>query len=183
MGSSAQERQAEELSGGEDLQTEDAFLPTGSLVVILSQLEYASRGGAAPGHHSQTVRLRKERILGELRRRGLDFGKDSVDELPMAEIRTDPTKGEAVPAAESRWSAQDAASKIEHLERALVTRGTISQAMGILRERHHITAEQAFDVLRQVSSVTNAKLSDVSRTLVETGTLPAADRGAHRGPL
>jgi AmiR/NasT family two-component response regulator len=45
-------------------------------------------------------------------------------------------------------------------------------------EREHISAEQAFDVLRVVSQHLNIKLREVARNLVETGEVP--DVGTHR---
>ena len=50
--------------------------------------------------------------------------------------------------------AVDLAAKVENLERALLTRSMIGQAMGVLMERHKITAEEAFRILRTASSVT-----------------------------
>ena len=39
-------------------------------------------------------------------------------------------------------------------------------------EREHITADQAFAVLRRASQHLNEKLRNVARTLVETGEVP-----------
>jgi hypothetical protein len=57
-------------------------------------------------------------------------------------------------------------------ERALDSRTSIGQAQGILMERHGITSEQAFAVLRRYSQDTNARLRDVARQLVEDRQLP-----------
>jgi len=61
---------------------------------------------------------------------------------------------------------------------ALASRESIAEAVGILMEREHISAEQAFDVLRVVSQHLNIKLREVARNLVETGEVP--DVGTHR---
>ncbi len=59
-----------------------------------------------------------------------------------------------------------------NLLRALESREVIGQAMGILMERHRITATQAFDVMVHASQRTNIKLRVVAEQLVRTGSLP-----------
>jgi AmiR/NasT family two-component response regulator len=58
---------------------------------------------------------------------------------------------------------------------ALKTRGVIDQAKGILMDRHKLTADQAFQLLAQVSMGTNRKLHAISDDLVHTGELPPGD--------
>ena len=58
------------------------------------------------------------------------------------------------------------------LHRGLSTRDIIGQAKGVLMERQHLSAGDAFDVLRRVSQRLNRKLSDVAQQLAETGELP-----------
>ncbi|MFI9822559.1 GAF and ANTAR domain-containing protein [Streptomyces sp. NPDC052013] len=55
------------------------------------------------------------------------------------------------------------------LQEAIATRHLIGEAMGILMGRHHITEDQAFDILRIHSQRTNTKLRDVARRVCETG--------------
>ncbi|WP_225320855.1 GAF and ANTAR domain-containing protein [Streptomyces luteolifulvus] len=55
------------------------------------------------------------------------------------------------------------------MKEAIATRHIIGEAMGILMGRHHITEEQAFDVLRTHSQETNTKLREVARQVCETG--------------
>lgn len=62
-----------------------------------------------------------------------------------------------------------------NLRRALKSREIIGQAMGILMERHRITASQAFDVMVHASQRTNVKLRAIAEELVRTGTLPPPD--------
>jgi hypothetical protein len=62
--------------------------------------------------------------------------------------------------------------RAENLQAALVTRELIGQAQGILMERERITADQAFDVLRQASQHLNVKLREVALDLVENGERP-----------
>jgi hypothetical protein len=58
------------------------------------------------------------------------------------------------------------------LHRGLSTRDIIGQAKGILMERQHLSAGDAFDVLRRASQRLNRRLADVAEHLAETGELP-----------
>lgn len=77
----------------------------------------------------------------------------------------------------------------EHLRIALQTNRQIGTATGILMERNRLTAEQAFERLRQASQHLNQKLRDLARCVVETGELPKQRTGTSRqrtprkGPL
>jgi hypothetical protein len=55
--------------------------------------------------------------------------------------------------------------KAEHLRKAIDTRDVIGQAKGILMHRRGITAEEAFDILRETSQRLNVKLADLATTL------------------
>ena len=57
------------------------------------------------------------------------------------------------------------------LEQAVATRHVIGEAMGILMGSHHLTEEQAFDVLRRFSQEHNIKLREVARRVCEQGGL------------
>lgn len=48
----------------------------------------------------------------------------------------------------------------------------IGQAQGILMERHQLTDDQAFLVLRSASQRTQRKLNALAADLARTGTLP-----------
>jgi hypothetical protein len=58
------------------------------------------------------------------------------------------------------------------LHRGLSTRDVIGQAKGILMERQHLSAGDAFDLLRRASQRLNRKLADIAEHLAETGELP-----------
>jgi hypothetical protein len=45
-------------------------------------------------------------------------------------------------------------------------RATIEQAKGVLVERHHITLDQAFDMLRELSQANNVQLIEVAAAVV-----------------
>jgi GAF domain-containing protein len=62
------------------------------------------------------------------------------------------------------WRAQRLAGQ---LEEAMSTRGVIEQAKGILIARQGCSADQAFQLLVQVSQRSHIKLHDVARDLVE----------------
>lgn len=69
----------------------------------------------------------------------------------------------------------DVAKEEEGLRTALGSRDVIGQAKGILMERKKVTADEAFDMLRQSSQRLNLKLRDVAARLAETGELPGSD--------
>ncbi|MEU6324847.1 GAF and ANTAR domain-containing protein [Streptomyces sp. NPDC047009] len=57
------------------------------------------------------------------------------------------------------------------MHQAVATRHAIGEAMGILMGGHHLTEEQAFDVLRRYSQENNIKLREVARRVCEQGSL------------
>ncbi|MGI5380398.1 GAF and ANTAR domain-containing protein [Streptomyces sp. CA-251387] len=57
------------------------------------------------------------------------------------------------------------------MEHAVATRHLIGEAMGILMGSHHLTEEQAWDVLRRYSQDHNIKLREVARMICERGSL------------
>jgi GAF domain-containing protein len=62
------------------------------------------------------------------------------------------------------------------LQQALVNRGVIDQAMGIIMSRTGLTADEAFDKLRQRSQLDNLKLAEVARQLVSQAVARARSR-------
>ncbi|MGW6738120.1 GAF and ANTAR domain-containing protein [Streptomyces sp. NPDC055013] len=67
--------------------------------------------------------------------------------------------------------AFSAARAHAQMEQAVTTRHLIGEAMGILMGAHHLTEEQAFDVLRRYSQENNIKLREVARQVCEQGSL------------
>ncbi|MFJ3441078.1 GAF and ANTAR domain-containing protein [Streptomyces sp. NPDC086081] len=55
------------------------------------------------------------------------------------------------------------ARTVDQFEHALETRHAIGEAMGILMERHRLSEDEAFGVLRRLSQEHNVKLRDVAR--------------------
>jgi GAF domain-containing protein len=68
--------------------------------------------------------------------------------------------------------ALNAAVTQDQMHAALSSRQLIGEATGILRERFALTSEQAFGVLKRISSQQNIKLFAVAQHVVDTGTLP-----------
>lgn len=69
----------------------------------------------------------------------------------------------------------------EQMEEALQSRDLIGQAKGILMAREHVTAEEAFDMLRRASQRLNVKLRDVASEVVDPSAAPAGDEGDEGG--
>lgn len=65
------------------------------------------------------------------------------------------------------------ALKAAQLQEAMKTREGIGAAVGILMERHRLSADQAFDVLRRASQESNIKLRHVAARVLETGESPS----------
>ncbi|GAB3030103.1 hypothetical protein GCM10011376_39680 [Nocardioides flavus (ex Wang et al. 2016)] len=68
--------------------------------------------------------------------------------------------------------ALSATVKQDQMHTALASRQLIGEATGILRERFALSSEQAFGVLKRLSSQQNIKLFAVARHVVDTGVLP-----------
>jgi len=64
----------------------------------------------------------------------------------------------------------DKSKLAQQLAEAIKSRATIDQAKGILMERHKLTADMAFDLVR-ASQTRNVKLREIAAELVESGSL------------
>jgi AmiR/NasT family two-component response regulator len=60
-----------------------------------------------------------------------------------------------------------ALAHVEQLEAALQSRDVIGQAKGLLMEREHIDADEAFDQLTRLSQVLNVKVRDLAVKMLE----------------
>jgi ANTAR domain len=72
----------------------------------------------------------------------------------------------AEPGADSPTALEVALDEVEGLRRALETRTTIGQAVGIVMNQRSLTAEEAFTHLVELSSHSNTKLRDVAASIV-----------------
>jgi transcriptional regulator with GAF, ATPase, and Fis domain len=64
------------------------------------------------------------------------------------------------------------ARTIDQLRHAMDTRHAIGEAMGILMERHQLSEDDAFNVLRRISQHHNIKLRDVAQQVRAEKTNP-----------
>ena len=87
--------------------------------------------------------------------------------------RLAPYAGVAVSNVYAYQNAQDLA---DQLQTAIDSRAVIDLAKGILMERHHLTADQGFQVLARASMQTHTALRAVAEELVLTGQLPGGPR-------
>lgn len=69
-----------------------------------------------------------------------------------------------------------------NLQRALLSRTTIDQAIGVVMAQNRTTAAEAFEVLRQASQNRNAKLRDVAADIVAAVAGPAPRLGCPAPP-
>ena len=69
-------------------------------------------------------------------------------------------------------TAMLARDRAGNLMRALESNREVGVAMGILMQRHSLTREQAFDLLRAASQDANRKLADIATQVADTGILP-----------
>ena len=69
-----------------------------------------------------------------------------------------------------------ARGRATNLVRALESNREIGVAMGILMQRHQVSREVAFDLLRTASQDTNRKLSVVASEVADTGMLAGGRR-------
>jgi ANTAR domain/GAF domain len=69
-------------------------------------------------------------------------------------------------------SHEDEERRAANFHAALGSRETIGEALGILMEREHINAEEAFAILRRASQYLNIKLREVAKNLIDTGEDP-----------
>jgi GAF domain-containing protein len=61
-----------------------------------------------------------------------------------------------------------ASRQSEHLNSALTSRDIIGQAKGIIMERFNVDAVRAFDLLRELSQTSNARLADIAQQVIDT---------------
>jgi GAF domain-containing protein len=61
----------------------------------------------------------------------------------------------------------------DQLREAMRSRAVIEQAKGVLMARHKVTADAAFDLLRDTSQRLNVKLRQIAQDVVDTGELPS----------
>jgi hypothetical protein len=63
-----------------------------------------------------------------------------------------------------------ALEQVAQMQQAMASRAGIEQAKGILMRDRRCTADEAFGILRDLSSTSNRKLRDVARAVIEEAT-------------
>ena len=157
---------------------------TGQLAVDLDEEQYADDHGpclhaASTGELTEVLDTRTDTRWTDYMKRAAEHGNLSSLSVPLvidddareAATRFAPYAAVALGNMHDYQAARDLA---RNLEVALDSRAVIDQAKGILMERHRLTADQAFQLLVQVSSRTNAKLRGIAEELVRTGELPGS---------
>jgi GAF domain-containing protein len=71
----------------------------------------------------------------------------------------------AVANADAHWQLSEQA---RNMRLAMESRATIEQAKGVLMAQRHVTAEQAFEILREASQRYNRKLRDIAAGILES---------------
>jgi GAF domain-containing protein len=92
---------------------------------------------------------------------------------PFDQQARDIAAGYAAYASVALLNAATYASALEQvtqMQQAMASRAGIEQAKGILMRDRRCTADEAFDILREISSRTNRKLRDVAQTVIKEAT-------------
>ncbi|MGW7256304.1 ANTAR domain-containing protein [Streptomyces sp. NPDC054834] len=183
------------------LATELAALPTGVVGVELDMsavdfmdtaglefLELLNRYGR---HHGVPVSATAWK--GQPRRVLELAGLDTAD--PLHTHAQGPEPEPSVPASASSSVSRERAEQmrvleeeIDQLRRAIVSRPLIDQARGVLMATHACTSDEAWDILRETSQLSNTKLHTVAEAVTATSTadgspFPERLRGALRTAL
>ncbi len=144
-----------------------------------SELDEAVREGleSSPHGHDVLVGDKREGLLllptsqDSECRAWVQFDEPRIvgsDELIVGDLLAQ-TLGQAV----DRVVASRARAEKEHqLEQAIESHRLIGHAVGVLIERHRVTAKQAFEMLRQASLHRNIKLREIATRVVESGQDP-----------
>jgi GAF domain-containing protein len=114
----------------------------------------------------------REQVIGAINAYSYDLDAFAEHAVAMGEEF-------ATPAAVSVHNAQilmEAQHRAEHLQRALVSRSVIDQAIGIIRGYSGASAEEAFDRLVKISQSENVKLQVIAERLVDMSVRRARDR-------
>ena len=110
---------------------------------------------------------------------GLQLRQERLGVLSLYSRAVDAFDGQAVERASLladhaaiAIEAEAAADRAQSMRAGLQSNRVIGVALGILMERHRLTADEAFAMLRRTSSYQNRKLALIAEDLVTTGRLP-----------
>jgi PAS domain S-box-containing protein len=122
---------------------------------------------------SMPIMLLTARVAGDEVVAGLNAGADDYVTKPFDATELLARISTHVELAHLRRALLgEAEEKAEHMQKALSSNRTIGTAIGVLMALHHVTSDQAFDMLREESQRSNVKLRDVAESVVFTGALP-----------
>ena len=144
-----------------------------------SELDDAVRLGleSTPDGHDALVGDKREGLLllptsqGSDCRAWVQFAEPRIvgsDELIVGDLLAQ-TLGQAVDRVVARRVTSE---KERQLEQAIESHRLIGNAVGVLIERHRVTAKQGFEMLRQASLNRNIKLREIADRVVESGQDP-----------
>jgi GAF domain-containing protein len=110
---------------------------------------------------------------------GLQLRQERLGVLSLYSRTVDAFDGQAVERASLlsdhaaiAIEAEVSADRAESMRAGLQSNRVIGVALGILMERHRLSADEAFAMLRRASSYQNRKLALIAEDLVTTGRLP-----------
>ena len=102
---------------------------------------------------------------------GLNLYSDRQDGFPEQDVELARTLAAYAAVALANVHLYESQKRVaEHLEKALESRGVIDQAKGILMATRRCSADEAFQVLVDLSQHSNRKLRDVAQDLVDSTT-------------
>lgn len=150
---------------------------------LLHHADGEARTNQATGPGRVVVTVRSEPVAGEPAIAGTITCSWSDEERPSAQDLAIARIVASQVVAKTRIASligdlREQRSRAANLEEALATNREIGQAIGILMATDHLTAEQAFDVLRTASQHSHRKLRAIAADVVETGTLTEATAAA-----
>ncbi|MDQ1463358.1 MAG: hypothetical protein QOC73_299 [Actinomycetota bacterium] len=174
----------------------DTIVATAPFVAELEALQHSGEDGPSiiaelEGHAVHSSSVSTDDRWSRFGARAEQFGVHSVLSLPLraddgllgvlsvyaleeGDVFDDPTRlvGElfAGPAAIAVFNAQvldQARRLVQQLQSVLAHRAVIDRAIGILRARHGCTAEDASDLLRQMSRTQHRPLPALAQTLID----------------
>ncbi|ANZ35963.1 hypothetical protein BBK82_07590 [Lentzea guizhouensis] len=108
------------------------------------------------------------------------YTASAFDPFDEGLMRLFTTAASATVSGAQRW--QGLRERVEQLERALVSRGVIDQAKGVLMAVHSCSADEAFAMLVERSQHENTKLRIVAGKLLESVTNTCGTRQTMRAP-
>jgi GAF domain-containing protein len=100
---------------------------------------------------------------------GLNLYSDRQDGFPEQDVELARTLAAYAAVALANVHLYESQKRVaEHLEKALATRGVIDQAKGMLMGARRCNADEAFQLLVDLSQQTNRKLRDVAQEMVNS---------------